>query len=230
MCVQYKVQTEVQSLLRHLRARQQQPFEWREHIFPRYTAPVVTWAEGGRVLRPMHFGLIPFFEQAAKPKRVLHNARSETIAEKPSFRRALVETRCLVPLNGFFEYIWETDTTNWLAWFTPQDGRLLVAAGIWNPWRAPDGTTVESFAIITRDPPESISRVGHDRSPVFLHPDAWDAWLAPEQHDAAKLQRVLTQVEPVTVTVERTSPPPRPKGKHKAAGDPLPLFPEAEPD
>jgi putative SOS response-associated peptidase YedK len=217
MCVQYKVQTEVQSLLRHLRARQPQPFEYREHVFPRYTAPVVTWEEGGRVLRPMNFGLIPFFEQAAKPKRVFHNARSETIAEKPSFKRALVETRCLVPLNGFFEYIWDTETTNWLAWFTPEDQRLLVAAAVWNPWRAPDGGRVDGFAIVTRDPPESISRVGHDRSPVFLQPDAWDAWLDPAQRDPAALQQVLTRVDPITFVVERVAPPPRRAGAQKAS-------------
>ena len=225
MCVQYKVQTEAQSLLRQLRATRQGDLPWPGHVFPRYAAPVAAWGKGGRVLRTMRFGLVPFYEKSAQPKRVFHNARSETIAEKPSFRQPFLERRCLVPMAGFFEYIWVSDKDNWLAWFAPEDGRLLVSAGIWHPWRGPEGAVVDSFAIVTRDPPESISRAGHDRCPVFLPETAWDDWLDPSQRDLEQLAALMRRTEPVTFIVTEVPKPSRRKqpGRASKAQPDLPL-------
>ncbi len=109
MCVQFMSAKTLAQLADEYQAEVVKDFEWKPHVFPRYLAPVIIERKGVRQVVPMHFGLIPSFEMNAKPKMVFHNARSETIKEKPSFKKAYQESRCLIPLDSFFEYVWEMD-------------------------------------------------------------------------------------------------------------------------
>ena len=162
-------------------------FEWKPHIFPRYTAPVLILRKGVRQIVPMNFGLIPHFEKNAKPKMVFHNARSETVKEKPSFKKPYIEARCLVPLQSFFEHI------NGIVRFFPKEELgSLAAAGIWSLWRHPEsGVVSANFSVITRDPPDYILKTGHDRCPLFLKRESFNDWLNPELKDPLKLDLVL---------------------------------------
>jgi len=128
------IRSKLDLLAKHYHARISAEFDWKPHVFPRYTAPVITAEKKNRLIRPMAFGLIPFFEKNEKPKKVFHNARAETLSEKISFKKAYASQRCLVPLDSFFEYIWDTETHNWLAEVYEKDHGLLTAAGIWNTW------------------------------------------------------------------------------------------------
>ena len=149
-------------------------FEWKPHVFPRYLAPVIIERKGVRQVVPMHYGLIPSFEMNAKPKMVFHNARSETIKEKPSFKKAYQESRCLIPLDSFFEYVWEADPStgkeksHLVQFFEKQVGKIaeaesviaadaasikkapgvflrsLTAAGVWSLWRNPESGIVSA--------------------------------------------------------------------------------------
>jgi hypothetical protein len=111
-------------------------FEWKPHVFPRYLAPVIIERKGVRQVVPMHYGLIPSFEMNAKPKMVFHNARSETIKEKPSFKKAYQESRCLIPLDSFFEYVWEADPStgkeksHLVQFFEKQVGKIAEAESV----------------------------------------------------------------------------------------------------
>jgi putative SOS response-associated peptidase YedK len=169
-------------------------FEWKPHVFPRYLAPVIIERKGIRQIVPMHFGLIPGFEMNAKPKMVFHNARSETLKEKPSFKKAYQESRCLIPLESFFEYVWKTDpeTRKEKSQLIQFSGSSLTAAGIWSLWRNPESAVVTAnFSMITREATELILSKGHDRCPYFLKPEAYSGWLDPQKKDPVELDQFL---------------------------------------
>lgn len=190
MCVQFLITSNLKALAREYGAVWDGEIEWKPHVFPRYIAPVVVGGEK-RLIQPMSFGLIPFFAKEEKPKMVFHNARVETVAEKPSFKRPFVEARCIVPVESFFEYVPGPNGKKQLINFAPEEGGMMSAAGIWSIWRAPSGTSLTTFSILTTEPPEFIARHGHDRCPLFLSADAIDGWLDPKVRDPQLLQTRL---------------------------------------
>ena len=106
------------------------------------------------------------------------NARSETVADKPSFRQAFLQRRCLVPADGFFEW----KRVNWRKqpiYFTLRDHQPFAFAGLWERWVASDGHPVESCTILTTEPNALVLPV-HDRMPLILEPAGYDAWLAAD--------------------------------------------------
>lgn len=177
MCVQFLISSNLKALAREHGLIWSEDFEWKPHIFPRYPAPVVVGEEGRRIVRPMAFGLIPFFEKEEKPKKVFHNARLETAAEKPSFRKPFTQTRCIIPMEYFFEFVPGPAGKKRIAKFSSADGALLKAAGIWSDWTAPSGRKTSCFSILTTEPPAQIAQAGHDRCPFFLAGSAVDGWI-----------------------------------------------------
>ncbi len=197
MCVQFMSSKTLQELAVEYSAEVPKVFEWKPHVFPRYLAPVLIKRKGVRQIVPMNFGLIPHFEMNAKPKMVFHNARSETVSEKASFKKAYLENRCLVPIQSFFEYIWEKDPVtekekSHVVRFFPKPEEPLAAAAIWSLWRHPEsGVVTANFSVITRDPPEYILKTGHDRCPLFLKPESFEEWLNPDLNNPEKLDHFL---------------------------------------
>jgi putative SOS response-associated peptidase YedK len=122
----------------------------------------------------LQWGLIPSWSR--EPRGVI-NARAETLAEKPSFRESFKRRRCLIPADGFYE---------WLAqgrgkqpfFFQMKDENVFAFAGLWDTW-GKDGDAVTSCAIITTAPNELVGAV-HDRMPVILRPSDFDTWLGDE--------------------------------------------------
>ncbi|MET0161711.1 MAG: SOS response-associated peptidase [Microbacteriaceae bacterium] len=113
------------------------------------------------------------------PSRPLINARLETAAEKPTFRKAFAERRCVVPMSGYFEWL-EEDGGKQPYW-VHGDG-LLAAAAIAEPVRREDGEWELTAAILTCEAVDGAGEV-HERMPVFLTADAREAWLAPGRLD-----------------------------------------------
>jgi putative SOS response-associated peptidase YedK len=143
----------------------------------------------GRQLVPLRWGLIPMWAKDPAIGNRLINARVETAAEKPAFRDAFRNRRCLVLADGFFE--WKKKGGKKEPYLVRmRDARPFAFAGLWDRWHGPDKQTVETCTILTTDANELV-RPLHDRMPVILEPGAYDRWLDLEVHDQKKLEPFL---------------------------------------
>ncbi|WP_298494961.1 SOS response-associated peptidase [uncultured Maritimibacter sp.] len=153
------------------------------NVCPTTDVAVVT-AEGDRRLRPMRWGFIPHWYDKPNGGPLLINARAETVAEKPAFKKAVRERRCLVPVSGFYE--WDrAGEAKVPHYFYRADGAPLVMAGIWQDW-GPD--RIPSFAVLTIQANALMAPI-HDRIPVIVEEDDWRKWLGEEGHGAALIMR-----------------------------------------
>lgn len=166
-------------------------FTPRFNIAPTQHALVVT-AEQPDAARFMRWGLIPSWAKDPAMGAKLINARSETAAEKPSFRTALKKRRCLVPASGFFE--WQAQAGGKQPFYiSVPDSPILALAGLWENWRDPaSGEDVRTFTILTTSA-NSFMRDFHERMPVIVNREDWPVWMdkadVPEAVLAGLLQR-----------------------------------------
>ncbi len=159
----------------------------RWNVAPSQEAPVVRLgALAQRHLDPLRWGLVS--RGAQTPAGGPINARSETARALPAFAEAFRERRCLVPADGFYEWL-ELEGRRHPFHIRRRDRRLIAFAGVWGRWQGPRHPPVESFAILTC-PPNDVVRPLHDRMPVILPAAAWDAWLTADI-DPAALQLLL---------------------------------------
>lgn len=194
MCVQFMIKRSLKELCVLYGADlESSQGEYPERVFPKYSAPVLGFRNGKRVLKVFRFGLIPSFERNEKPKMVFHNARFESADYKPSFRNAFLKQRCLVPLDAFYEYVYEGEERRGLGRFSCPGGRILTAAGIFHHWRSPSGEVIPTFAILTREASPFLLKLGHDRSPFFLTPGGMESWLNPNLVESEVLKRTLLE-------------------------------------
>ncbi len=176
MCGRYSLTTPVEAVGRLFQVAERPNLKPRYNIAPSQDAPVVRAGEaGGRVLEPMRWGLIPSWAKEAKVGYRMINARAETVAQKPAFRGAFRQRRCLVPADGFYEWR-KLGKVKQPYRITLADGGPFAFAGLWERWRAPDGRAVSSFTIITTEA-NRLLRPIHDRMPVILDAADHDAWL-----------------------------------------------------
>lgn len=167
-------------------------------ISPRYniapTQPVagirISQSSGARELTHFHWGLIPRWAKDTSFGSKLINARSETAAEKPSFRTAMRYRRCLIPSDGFYEWK-KLDGGKQPMRIQIQGGGVFAIAGLWEHWQSRDGSEIESCTLLTTDPNDKLRTI-HNRMPVILHPDDFDLWLDPEVQDPAAVQPLMT--------------------------------------
>lgn len=146
---------------------------------PHQRAMVIVRESGNSELRAMNFSLVPRWSKERRPKFATHNARLESVAEKPTWRDAFQKRPCVVPLTEFYEPIYEGEWAGHMVAFSRSEVQCLLAAGIWEEWLDTEtGEVLQSFAILTTDPQPSVLKIGHDRSPVFLGLDQARAWLA----------------------------------------------------
>jgi putative SOS response-associated peptidase YedK len=147
----------------------------------------MTFEEGRRVLRRAHWGLLPSWSKDRSRAASMINARSETLAEKPSFRPLLKAHRCVVPVDGYFE--WQTVGVGSSAkvpkqpyFIRSRDSQPLALAALWTTWRDPeqDGAPVRSCAIVTTSPNEQLAAI-HDRMPCILDGDEVSEWLGDSE-------------------------------------------------
>lgn len=131
-----------------------------------------------------HFGLIPHWARDETIGRRTYNARSETVAEKPSFRDAWRLARhCIIPADAFFEPDWRTGRAV-ATRISLADGQPMGIAGLWTGWKAPDGTIVRSYTMLTinaADHPmmcQFHKPTDEKRMVVILPVAAWDDWLS----------------------------------------------------
>lgn len=145
-------------------------------------------ADDGRELVPARWGLVPRWSQGPDSRYSMFNARAESVHEKPAFRAAFRKQRCLVPVDGFYE--WKKANGKQPYYFYRQTGAPLVLAGLWDQWQAPDGSVLDSCTIIVTAANELMSPV-HDRMPVILDPDQFAGWLDPSNQEVDALRDFL---------------------------------------
>ncbi|GEQ97147.1 DUF159 family protein [Iodidimonas gelatinilytica] len=164
-------------------------FPPRYNIAPTQAIAVVRQADedsgtgapiGTRELIPMRWGLVPFWMKELPKSRPLINARLETAALKPSFRASWRHRRCLVPFDGWYEWMAARGGKGKQPYFihpaNPQQCPLAFA-GLWERWYGPDGGSwLETVAILTMPAPSSLSHL-HHRMPVVLNRSYHDRWL-----------------------------------------------------
>jgi putative SOS response-associated peptidase YedK len=149
----------------------------RYNVAPTDGAAVVVQRDGRRAVVRYGWGLVPGWAADARGAARAFNARAETVATSPLFRDPFRRRRCLVPVDGFYEWR-RTGSTRQPMWIHDQGGGVLVLAGLWTGRREPEtGEWRRTFTIVTTGP-NSFMREIHDRMPVVLPRDAWTAWLA----------------------------------------------------
>jgi putative SOS response-associated peptidase YedK len=169
---------------------------------PRYniapTQPVAAVRIGAgtetRELVLLRWGLIPFWAKDLKIGARMINARSETVAEKPAFRAAFRKRRCLVVADGFYEWQKQNGAKQPFL-IRLQDAQPFAFAGLWEHWKGPDDTVVESCTLLTTQPNALLKPI-HNRMPVILHPRDYDLWLDPEVQEAGSLRQLFHPYPP----------------------------------
>lgn len=179
MCGRYRLSRRKQIIEEHFDVTGDDDWVPRYNIAPTQPVPIIRQhpKEPRRDLSLVRWGLIPSWAKDTSGAATMINARSETAATKPAFSDALKSRRCLVPADAFYE--WQrTEKTRQPFCFEVGDGELFAFAGLWDRWRAPDGSWLSSCSILTTTPNRLTATV-HDRMPVILDPSNYDLWLDP---------------------------------------------------
>ena len=177
MCGRFILTSPGKNIAEHFGLPEEPKLSPRYNIPPTQQVPAIKMDTGGRRLEMLKWGLVPFWAKDASISARLINARCETLSEKPAFRAAFKSRRCLIPANGFYEWMKERGKKQpYLFKFT--DGSLFAFAGLWERWESKDGVALESCTIITTDANELVQPL-HDRMPVILKNKDYALWLDP---------------------------------------------------
>lgn len=218
MCAIY--QPAAADTIRELFQAPEVTFDYKPECYPGYSAPVLmaseTVADELLPVRAM-FGLVPPWAKDTKISRMTYNARSETIAKLPSYRKAWAERRfCVVPANAFYEPNYESGKpVRWAIKRT--DGQPFGIAAIWERWKTPEGDWMRSFSMVTINATEhALMRRFHapedeKRSIVVIPPDRYQDWLHAGSDDEARSH--LAPFNPDEFAAEAAPAPPAKRKK-----------------
>lgn len=150
----------------------------RYNVAPTSESYIVIDDQDARVIDIARWGLIPSWSTDASRASRMINARCETVAQKPAYRSAFKRRRCLVPVDGYYE--WQAASVSSGSRKQPffiraQDDRPLALAGLFEDWTGPEGM-IRSFTVLTQEPTTWLAQI-HDRMPVIVHPSDWSTWL-----------------------------------------------------
>jgi putative SOS response-associated peptidase YedK len=198
MCGRYVIAYDPQTLVSGFSATRVQPFPKRWNVAPQSPVPVVyETREGERVVELMRWGLIPSWARDVSIGHKLNNARSDGVFDKPSFRQAVRRRRCILPASGFYE--WQAPPAGQKfkqPWYitprqSPSEAPLFAMAGLFEAWRATGSEDwLLSCCILTTEPNPLMATI-HDRMPVILPREQWDAWLARGTTERAQIEPML---------------------------------------
>lgn len=209
MCGRYSLTTPADTLAKHFRLSTVPSVQPRFNIAPSQPIAIIRTqgAKDNRKCVLARWGLIPSWANFPGIGNKMINARAETVAEKPAFREALARSRCLVPADGYYE--WQREgrmgQRKQPFYIHLRDGRPFAFAGLWERWVGPDGTPIESCAILTTEPNESLKDI-HERMPVILPEAEYDQWLDPAIRQAQLLQPLLRPYPSEDMTAYPVSP------------------------
>ena len=177
---------------------------------------VVTGADGVVRVQAFHWGLIPSWAKERKIGNRMINARSETLAEKPAFRGLFKKKRCIIPMDGFYEWKPGRDDGPLNAKGKPLkqplfirrlDGEPLAVAGLWAAWKDPtdpESRFLHSASVITTSANKMLEPV-HDRMPVLVPESSWSLWLDPKNDDVSTLSDIFAPRDDGELTMYEVS-------------------------
>lgn len=164
----------------------------RYNICPTQTILTIRSGEAGREAVPMRWGFLPHWYETPTSGPLIINARSETIAEKPAFRAACRERRCLIPATGFYEWRSSDPKPKTPFYFHAPEQPVFAFAGIWQRWTAEGHDPVDTCAIVTCDANDTMRPI-HHRLPVVIQPETHGLWLGEEGKGAARLMHAAPE-------------------------------------
>lgn len=183
MCGRFTLTRSAAEVAEHFGLDAVPDLEPRFNVAPTQPIPAVRWSrsDGGRVLELRYWGLVPRWAKDASGAARMINARAETAAAKPAYRDALRQRRCLVPMDGFYE--WKPHPKRKRPHhITLAEGGLFAVAGLHEHWRGADGHEIASVTLLTQAACEGLRGL-HHRMPVVVDPASYAAWLDPACED-----------------------------------------------
>ncbi len=207
MCGRYVLKATPADLVNRFGLDECADFGPRYNIPPGTDIPVIRQSpEGKRVLHLLRWGLVPHWSKDQGIGAKLNNARGETVAGKPSFSDAFKRRRCLIPASGFYEWK-QAGTIKQPYYISPKSEEPMAMGGLWESWKAPDGSLLRTVCVITTGPNAVMAPI-HDRMPVIIAPEHWQAWLSAPVDAISSLvapcDENLIQAWPVDRRVGRT--------------------------
>ena len=180
------------------------PVEYRpnDNICPTQDIVAIRKDPKGRTASQLFWGLIPPWSKDKSFAAKMINARSETLAEKNSFKNAFRKRRCLIPAEAFYEWQKISKSNKQPFRIGMQHNQPFAMAGLWETWTDPETKQqIESTTIITTQANELLEPI-HERMPVILEPSHWDVWLDSEVSDVEALQPLLQPYDPEAMKLE----------------------------
>lgn len=215
MCARYTLARELAEVVRMIVCvNLLKAYSPRYNIAPNQYAPVLVREEGATELRMLRWGLVPAWAKDEKVGSKLINARMETVMEQPSFRHAWRSRRCLIPADGFYEWL-STPSGKIPHRFTMKDRQPFCFAGLWERWQpttasqqelfaaAPESVPLDTFTIMTTRANALVATL-HDRMPVILAPQDFELWLDPASR-SQKLAAILCPFDPDKMSCTQVS-------------------------
>lgn len=211
MCGRFAITSPPEAVRHHFGYTDQPNFPPRVDIRPTEPVPVVRLIHGERRFQLMRWGFIPGFVKDERDFPLLFNARAETLFEKASFRNAIRRRRCLFFADSFTEWqkLDEKGRRKRAFAIRRPMGGLMAFAGIWECWQSPNGSEIDTAAIITTSANAALAAI-HERMPVILEKHDFDAWLAP-QTSIPEISRLLAPLsdEQLEIVPSEAQAPPR---------------------
>jgi putative SOS response-associated peptidase YedK len=191
MCGRYTLRSDLKRLARLFQVEEVRLplFDPRYNVAPSQDVLAVREIDGRRELVELKWGLVPRWSKDPTIGYRMINARSETVAEKPSFRSAFKSRRCLIPADGFYEWKKTGAKTRQPYFIHLNDDQPFAFAGLWEYWQG-DGEVIESCALCTTEANE-LMRPLHDRMPVILPAESYAQWLDPDNQATEALANLL---------------------------------------
>ena len=179
MCGRFYLDMTMDEIIEHYMLGNVPEFATHFNIVPSQVIPVVRIVEDKRELVMMRWGLVPSWSKQVDSGYSLHNARAETVADKPAYRSACKKRRCLIPASGFYE--WKTEQGGKQPYcIRLADKKPMAFAGLWERWEGAADNVIESCTIIVTEANDKIRSV-HDRMPVIIDPADFGLWMSSEQ-------------------------------------------------
>ncbi len=205
MCGRFAITTPPDAVRAYFDYKEQPNFPPRYNIAPTQPIPIIRMNAQAREFALVRWGLVPSWMKEIPLSNPMINARAETLLEKPSFKKAAARRRCLVPIDGYYEWKRTSGETAKPYFIQKKDAGLLAVAGIWEHWQGADGSEIESAALITTAANETLSPI-HHRMPAILDKAAQAQWLNVTDISAEQARQFLQPADNTLLTAYRVTP------------------------